>query len=57
MSRPASPNSRPAPASDLLLDLEVRQDDVLRRLAELEQRVERTLAEFLMAKAGEAKAA
>ncbi|HEY4759254.1 MAG TPA: hypothetical protein VIH42_01605 [Thermoguttaceae bacterium] len=33
---------------ELLLDLEARHDDLLLRLAELDQRVEKTLAECLV---------
>jgi hypothetical protein len=48
MPRPVAPTS-PAPAKgDLLLELETRQDEVLIQLAELEQRVERALAEFVV---------
>jgi hypothetical protein len=35
----------PATQFDLLMDLESRHDDLLRRLDELDKRVERTLAE------------
>lgn len=39
--------SLPDPRLKLLLDLEARHDELLQRLAELEQRVETVLAEWL----------
>ena len=38
--------------ADVLLELESRQDEVLRQLDELHQRVERTLADFLAIRQG-----
>jgi hypothetical protein len=48
MPRP-DPDAPPAAKGDLLLELETRQDEILIQLAELEQRVERALAEFVTA--------
>jgi hypothetical protein len=56
MPRPNPPNSQ-LTSGNVLLSLEERQDDVLLQLAELEQRVERTLTEFLALKSQEKKAA
>jgi len=38
--------------TDMLVELESRQDDVLRQLDELHLRVERTLADFLAIRQG-----